>query len=81
MEEACNTRPSYNYESEKKGIYCNKHKKEGMIDVQSQKCIHENCKKCSSFNNEGETKAIYCNEHKKEGMIDIKNKKCIYNPY
>ena len=38
-QEGCNTRPSFNFEGEKRGLYCKVHKTDGMIDV-----IHKHCK-------------------------------------
>jgi hypothetical protein len=43
MEQKCEIHASYNYENEKERLYCNKHKKEGMIDVNNKKCLQENC--------------------------------------
>ena len=66
----------FNFESEKKALYCSLHKKEGMIDIKHPICIHPNCKKNSIFNFEFEKKGLYCFSHKKEEMINIKNKIC-----
>ena len=70
----CNKRCSFNFKN-KKPIYCNDHKKEGMINVISKKCLE--CTKRAYFNNENEIEPIYCNEHKKENMINIQSKKCL----
>ena len=32
-EAGCATRPAFNWRGEEKGIYCNKHKEKGMINV------------------------------------------------
>jgi hypothetical protein len=32
-EEGCNSRPRFNIEGSKKGLYCFTHKKENMVDV------------------------------------------------
>lgn len=53
----------------KKPLYCGEHKKDGMIDVISKRCIQDDCKKQSSCNIEDE-KPLYCGEHKKDGMIN-----------
>jgi len=63
-------------EGETKGLYCDTHKLDGMVDVKNKKCIHEGCKKQPNYNVEGETKGLYCFPHKKDGMVDVKNKKC-----
>jgi hypothetical protein len=65
--------------NEKRPIFCNKHKKDNMVDVVSKKCIENECNKQPVFNYINETTPIYCKTHKKENMIDIKNKKCIEN--
>ena len=75
-EKGCKIRPNYNNEGETKALYCNAHKKEGMVNVISKTCLTEGCKKHPVFNNEGETTGLYCSAHKKEGMVDVKNKTC-----
>ena len=32
-EHGCNTRPAFNWKGEEKGVYCNKHKEKGMVNV------------------------------------------------
>lgn len=32
-ETGCYTRPAFNWKGEEKGIYCNKHKEKGMVNV------------------------------------------------
>jgi hypothetical protein len=71
----CKKIPIFNLEGETKGVYCNTHKKDGMIDVKHKRCL--DCKKRPNFNLEGETKGIYCADHKKDGMIDVVNKRCL----
>ena len=44
----CKIRSLYNFE----GIsakYCSLHKKEGMVDVNSKRCIYEGCNKYPTF--------------------------------
>ena len=64
-------------EPEKKAIYCSTHKKDGMIDVKSKKCIQEGCIVKPCFNWDTEKDPIYCSTHKKDGMIDVTHKRCI----
>lgn len=71
------TLPGYNTPGETKGLYCDLHKKPGMVDVKNKKCLEANCRTQPCYNNPGETKGLYCDIHKKEGMIDVKNKKCL----
>ena len=39
--------------------YCSLHKKDGMIDVMSRRCIHEECKTGPCYNIERETQGKY----------------------
>ena len=71
----CTTQPTYNFEGEKKPIYCKEHKENGMINVlETRKCLK--CNKYPLYNFESETKGIYCVEHKEKNMIDVVNLKC-----
>jgi hypothetical protein len=74
----CKIRPNFNYEGEKKAIYCSTHKIKGMIDIKGKKCIYEGCQTHSLFNFQREIKTLYCSKHKLEGMIDLKSKKCVH---
>ena len=73
----CKIRPSYNFEGNKKAIYCLAHKKNEMVDVRNKRCFHEGCYYQPSYNFEGD-KALYCLEHKLEKMVNVKNKPCIH---
>ena len=71
----CNKQPTYNIE----GCiprYCADHKKDGMINVISKKCIYNNYDKRPIYNVEGEKRPIYCIEHKLINMINVINKRC-----
>ena len=81
IHENCKILPSYNYNNEKKPLYCNAHKKEGMIDIKNKRCNFLECIKRPCFNYDNETKGKYCFEHKLEGMIDIENIKKICKTY
>lgn len=73
----CNIlRPSFNNIGENKPLYCNNCKKEGMINVNNNKCLE--CQEYAWYNFENEKKFLYCIEHKKEGMISLKNDICIF---
>ncbi len=74
----CELRAFYNFENDEwKCLYCNEHKKEGMVYLKKRRiCIDEYCKKNANFNFEDDKYPDYCSIHKKEGMIDIKNKRC-----
>ena len=49
-ENGCKKQPSFNKERETKGIYCNAHKKDGMVNVKEKMCIHLDCIIRPSFN-------------------------------
>jgi hypothetical protein len=38
-EQGCSTRPAFNWKGEEKGLYCNKHKEKGMINVDRKDVI------------------------------------------
>jgi hypothetical protein len=76
--EDCKIRTNYNFDNEKKPLYCFTHKLDGMINIISKRCIYLNCKTYPSYNFDNEKKGLYCSIHKLDGMIDIKHKKCIY---
>jgi hypothetical protein len=77
--EGCKKRAYFNYIGEKKRLYCRYHRKEGMIYLNYNSCIHPCCTKQPKFNKSGETKGLYCASHKQPMMIDIKNSRCIHN--
>jgi hypothetical protein len=77
LNEGCKTRPAFNIEGERKGLYCLAHKKEGMVDVVSKTCLNEGCKTKPAFNIKGERKGLYCLAHKKEGMVYVVSKTCL----
>jgi len=72
----CKKQAIYNVEGKKNGLYCSKHKIEGMMNVVSKRCIHEKCNVRPNYNVEGEKKGLYCLKHKLEGMVDVVNKRC-----
>jgi len=74
-EKDCKKIPNFNKEGETTPIYCSAHKKEGMVDVKTKKCLE--CKKIPNFNKEGETTPIYCLAHKTEGMVNVRRKPCL----
>jgi hypothetical protein len=60
-----------------KQIFCKKHKKDGMVDNSSKKCLDKDCKKSPTFNFLGQ-KPIYCSTHKLENMTRTSHKSCNY---
>jgi hypothetical protein len=75
--DGCKKQPYYNNDGQTKGLYCSKHKLDGMVNVVNNRCIKDDCKKQPIYNNEGETKGLYCSKHKLDGMVDVKNTRCI----
>ena len=73
----CKSDANFNIEGQK-ALYCVIHKKSEMVDVRSQKCIHENCKTRANYNIEGQ-KALYCVIHKTHDMVDVRSQKCIHD--
>jgi len=71
--------PTYNYKGEKKRLFCNTHKLNGMIDIKNITCAYDNCDILPVYNYITEKKGIYCKKHKLENMINIKDKTCIFN--
>lgn len=69
--EGITKRAYYNFDGEKVGIYCKKHKICNMIDVKNRRCLITGCKTRPSFNIKGKTKGIYCFVHKQPNMICI----------
>ena len=59
------------------GLYCGKHKKKGMVNVNTKKCKDPWCKTLPNYNVEGETVGLYCNAHKKNGTVNVKSPTCL----
>lgn len=76
IEEGCETRANFNNPHEKTGLYCNRHKKAGMIDVKNPKCEISGCSKRPNFNRNGQRKPTRCVKHKEAGMIDVAHPPC-----
>ena len=77
LHSGCGKQANFNTIGEKNGLFCAKHKKEGMIDVKHKTCEIPECETQPSFNMIGEKNGLFCAKHKKEGMIDVKNKTCL----
>ena len=76
--EGCTTLPNYNFKGEKRGLYCKKHKEDGMIDVIHKTCVYECCTTRPTYNFKGKKRGLYCKKHKEDGMINIVDKTCVY---
>ena len=64
--------PSFNCENDTNGMYCSKHKQDGMVDVKSKRCKSSNCQIRPTFGYPGYA-AICCKQHIENDMIS--------NPY
>jgi hypothetical protein len=65
---------------DKKGEFCSKHKKDGMIDLKHSKincCQKEGCIVKNATFGYPDNKAEFCSKHKKDGMINLDKKNCI----
>ena len=56
--DGCKTHPYYNKEGEKKTLYCDKHKKEGMVDVKNKTCKSDWC--LTQVGNKYKGYCLYC---------------------
>ncbi len=74
----CTKNPSYNYDGERKGIFCFEHKVIGMRNVVSKTCNYHGCETQASFNFPGTKIGKKCMTHAEEGMIHVIHKKCIH---
>lgn len=57
--ESCKTIQNVNYEGEKKRLYCNVHKEDGLMDAINKTCKEE-VRIEPFFTNENETIGVYC---------------------
>lgn len=72
----CSTIAVFNRKGESKGLYCSKHKADGMIDVRNYKCADPTCTVIPVFNKIGETRGLYCADHKTNDMLNVKDSFC-----
>ena len=77
--EDCKTRPVFNFEGNKTGIFCFQHKQDGMINIKADICMFEGCKVHPSFNFEGQKQRLWCASHKQAGMVNINDKPCDFD--
>lgn len=72
----CTVRPYFNYPGNTHGMYCNKHKKDDMVNIFKQVCQGDGgkCPRYPKCNYEGQTKRLYCKIHMIKGMIDLSSK-------
>jgi hypothetical protein len=71
----CKHAPVFNYEGEKKGKYCFKHKDETMINVKGKRCSIKGCKSINPNYDFPGGNGTFCYKHYEKGMINIKKYK------
>jgi hypothetical protein len=74
--EECGIQAVFNFEGEELGVFCKKHKKNGMVDIKHKKCCICN-KKQPTYNFKNEISPTHCKDCAQIGMINIKTNKCI----
>ncbi|AYV75819.1 MAG: hypothetical protein Terrestrivirus3_88 [Terrestrivirus sp.] len=65
---------------DKSKMYCETHKKDGMISVIDRKCFYyalNGCNKRAYYYYPDKIGEVFCIDHKKNGMISLKHKKCL----
>jgi len=77
----CDSRAIFNLPGKTGGIYCNKHKKDGTVNVKSKRCafIYDNdlpCYTAPIYNAAGEQKGKFCVVHKEPDMVNVTGKRC-----
>jgi hypothetical protein len=76
-ENNCDKRPNFNYNGEKRGLYCSDHIKKGMVDVVHKRCSEVGCIIQPVYNYLGTKQGKYCVSHAKNGMVNVKDKTCL----
>ncbi|KAK9843450.1 hypothetical protein WJX81_003124 [Elliptochloris bilobata] len=69
--ENCRTWAYFNLPGSQRGMFCARHKSEGMVDVVNRLCAAEGCSKHPNFNHQDQTMAIFCSQHKEPGMVNV----------
>jgi hypothetical protein len=73
----CKHVPVFNYEGQKKGKYCFKHKELIMINVIGRRCPGEDCDAINPTYDFPGGSGTFCQKHCEEGMINVRINKCI----
>lgn len=74
----CKKIPEFNYAEFNKGLYCEQHQENRMVNVVYRSCQHleEKCKYDALYNFPHKEYGIFCVLHRKEGMIIIGHRLC-----
>ena len=75
----CKIIPYFNIPSETRGLFCDKHKQQGMVNVKDKRCAHDGCQIRPIFNFPTETRGLFCNKHKQQGMVNVTDKRCAHD--
>ncbi|KAK9902107.1 hypothetical protein WJX75_004631 [Coccomyxa subellipsoidea] len=72
----CGTHARFNHPGETHGIFCSKHKIEGMRNVVHKPCAEPGCATLAVFNEPGAGHGLFCGQHKPAGYVNVKDRKC-----
>lgn len=59
-----------NVEGIKIPAYCKEHAEKGMVDVRSQRCLHDSCARSANFSFKCKA-GVCCEQHAKKGMMSV----------
>uniref|UniRef100_A0A7S3XZM6 EsV-1-7 n=1 Tax=Heterosigma akashiwo TaxID=2829 RepID=A0A7S3XZM6_HETAK len=66
----CSKGPTFGFQDEQEGRFCEEHKVNGMVDVKNEVCEHAGCHKAPTFTFKGQWYLRFCARHKLEGMVE-----------
>ncbi|BDA48279.1 hypothetical protein COCOBI_11-5390 [Coccomyxa sp. Obi] len=72
----CGTHARFNHPGETHGVFCSKHKMEGMRNVVHKPCVEPGCATLAVFNQPGAGHGLFCGQHKPAGYVNVKDRKC-----
>ena len=78
-EDGCTSlNPNFNFRGATTGLYCKRHREDGMVDVVSKTCKEDGCTSVNPhFNLAGKTTGLYCGTHgTPKGMVNVISKRC-----
>lgn len=73
----CPATARFNFEGQRSGKFCGKHKKANMINLAIRLCGHAGCKLAANFNMHGEIVGKFCSNHKLQDMVNVCGRKCL----
>jgi hypothetical protein len=78
IEDNCTTYPVFNMLGTSKGIFCAKHKLNGMVNVKDKRCIIYGCDTISNYGYCGQS-STHCAKHKEKLMFIKPKRTCVGN--